>query len=724
MKKPLTLLYFLMILALAQAQNPVYDALKLARYIEPGSNPPRFILAGTGDTSRNRAIMKSTCEIINRYYNNRFQSCKEVHQHVGNYMAGDTLNPDYNPFLATFMSPGTVQEEGRRVGLGSLASSALSAVGGLDVTNLAYGLTDFLVKRTKQELNVAFFSHFRDILNDPKYRDLKALFPNTWDLLNVLGVEIYDYNKYLQNLREAFLTDLLILDQSLPGIIPNHQQFFDRHFGLAVGLNTACYITGGIKNQVHPGDILDQYPLDQFFKKPGENDYFNKNWSGSIQTLQLINESLRDTVGTAGNYWVSLQQVQTLAGNQPAFKIYLGLIYQMAKNERYQRIPFEHGSLVALLDSVNFDVDYPAWRNYISSVAQKVNTLARTMKATAETSGDSAKVESYAQYIKASADLFEYASGVTSLPHFNRLVRADLPAEMKTFFTIIGETADLASDLNRKNYTSAVNHAVIIYSLVQTKPLQADLHQFTGNQPNTEKLKESTETKSGDAPGKNLLENDLAASQDLLSKLARYGAFMTTVASAKSAGEVETAIETAALPSGSSRIKRETPFNVSLNAYTGLFIGYEQISGMTSSGFQINNFGVAAPVGVAISTGGHSFLGMFPKNEGHWSYSAFFSLLDLGAVASFRFQNSDSVAQVPTIKLQDIFSPGLFLSVGFPKCPLSLNIGAQVGPNLRSVSATENGTIVNKYQENVYWRFSAALVVDIPIFNFYTKSRE
>jgi hypothetical protein len=51
-------------------------------------------------------------------------------------------------------------------------------------------------------------------------------------------------------------------------------------------------------------------------------------------------------------------------------------------------------------------------------------------------------------------------------------------------------------------------------------------------------------------------------------------------------------------------------------------------------------------------------------------------------------------------------------------------MGAQVGPNLRKVNVEdENGDIVNKYQDNVYWRFSVSVVVDIPILNFYTKSR-
>jgi hypothetical protein len=149
---------------------------------------------------------------------------------------------------------------------------------------------------------------------------------------------------------------------------------------------------------------------------------------------------------------------------------------------------------------------------------------------------------------------------------------------------------------------------------------------------------------------------------------------------------------------------------------------------------KINSYGLATPVGIAFSWGHRVFFVPtgkegWNKSTGYygWSTSVFVSLIDIGALASFRFQNNDSIAQVPNIQLKDIVSPGLFLSIGFPKWPLSLNLGAQVGPNLRNVYVEDQdnpGQYINSYQENVYWRYSASLVVDIPIFNFYTKTRK
>ena len=185
----------------------------------------------------------------------------------------------------------------------------------------------------------------------------------------------------------------------------------------------------------------------------------------------------------------------------------------------------------------------------------------------------------------------------------------------------------------------------------------------------------------------------------------------------KNSDEVERAIEAAALPVGSSRIKRVSDFNVALNSYAGLFYGVERINGLDSGKWKPNVYGVTAPIGVSISWG-HRFL-VFPSKK-EWSTSIYLTLIDLGAVAAFRFKD-DSTSQVPTIKFENIFSPGAFLSIGIPKTPLSFNIGAQMGPNLRKVNA--DAAKGNDFSDKIYWRFSTSLVVDIPIVNFYTKTK-
>jgi hypothetical protein len=424
---------------------------------------------------------------------------------------------------------------------------------------------------------------------------------------------------------------------------------------------------------------------------------------------------LRDTLNPANRYWVSFDRVKALVGNQAAFGIYFGLLYEVAKAKRYDSVEFNNGSLVKVLDSlaVYFRNDYPEYQAFVAGIGRKVNEINELVKSSPKPASDSMAVEVFAKYARTSAELIEYATKVCELPHFDKITPRNFHQEFERHFKISYEGTDLAIDINRRNYSSAVNHAVAIYNLVRTKPIESDYYT---RYPIGGDCKKSTEQES--------MLDSLKASKNLLQILARYGSFISSVATAANSEEVGKAFESAAMPSGSSRIKRETAFNVTLDAYTGLFIGHEKISGLTD--YQcINNYGVTAPVGIAISWGAHRFLGMPTGKKGHWSYSAFISVIDIGAVASFRFQN-DSIAQVPTIHLGDIVSPGLFLSIGIPKCPLSVNLGAQVGPNLRSVNVEDKnnpGQYVNGYQDHIYIRFSASLVVDIPIFNLYTKSK-
>jgi hypothetical protein len=45
-------------------------------------------------------------------------------------------------------------------------------------------------------------------------------------------------------------------------------------------------------------------------------------------------------------------------------------------------------------------------------------------------------------------------------------------------------------------------------------------------------------------------------------------------------------------------------------------------------------------------------------------------------------------------------------------------MGVQMGPNLRTVTAAGND-----YSNSIYLRYSMSVVVDIPIFNFYSKGK-
>jgi hypothetical protein len=204
----------------------------------------------------------------------------------------------------------------------------------------------------------------------------------------------------------------------------------------------------------------------------------------------------------------------------------------------------------------------------------------------------------------------------------------------------------------------------------------------------------------------------------LLPRLLKYGSFMANMANAETSEDVKNAIDAVALPAGSARIKRETTFNIEINGFVSAFGGEEKYS-FEENGIRGARWrpvaGLTAPIGLAFSLSPpHG------KNckSGFGSFTLLGSIIDLGAITSFRFKDP-GVSELPEVKLANIFSPGAFVIYGIPRTPISFGYGWQYGPALRHID-DKAATITS---EKFYgWRFFIG--ADIPLFSIYTKPRK
>lgn len=351
------------------------------------------------------------------------------------------------------------------------------------------------------------------------------------------------------------------------------------------------------------------------------------------------------------------------------------------------------------------------------------------------------KVEKYAKYFKATVQLIQAGTQVSDLRVLKNVPQlVTLEETTKKYSSIAIEVVGITTAINQKRYAEAVNHLVATYSLVYADPAaSAAVASNNIKLTRQQKIKladnlisqnatdgsvtVSTVVTQDGSVAAEVNNKDAAASKasHVRSKLLFYGSFMVNMITAKNSDDVAEAIESAALPTGSSSIKRTVPFNVSVNAYCGLFAGNEIIKDVDDNKpfSKFNSFGLSVPIGIAFSKGDRLLPWPFcfiPVGKG-WSSSLFVSVVDLGAVAAFRFKDQ-TTEQVPTIQLKDIISPGLFWSLGIPKTPISVNLGVQTGPNLRKV--TPDG---NDYSNKLYTRYSVGACVDIPLFNLYSKPK-
>lgn len=183
-----------------------------------------------------------------------------------------------------------------------------------------------------------------------------------------------------------------------------------------------------------------------------------------------------------------------------------------------------------------------------------------------------------------------------------------------------------------------------------------------------------------------------------------YGMFIANVLKARSPAQIKQAIRMVALPPGSSRTKKESSFNISVNSYLGLYAGQEVLTLASIDDPIRPSFGLTVPIGIAISAG--------MKQSG--SLSLFFPIFDMGSVAAFRI-GSDSRLNVPPFSIENIAAPGAYLVYGFPHYPFSIGAGVQYGPQLRKI--TRNNVQI----ESSAYRFGVSVTIDVPLFNLYTK---
>jgi hypothetical protein len=204
---------------------------------------------------------------------------------------------------------------------------------------------------------------------------------------------------------------------------------------------------------------------------------------------------------------------------------------------------------------------------------------------------------------------------------------------------------------------------------------------------------------------------NLSSFQKISRKLVLYGTFMAEVSTAENSDQVKEIIKRTALPTGSSYIKKQSKFNVALNAYIGGFWGNEFLAEKNQQQWG-TIAGVYAPVGINFSKGI-----LNSKGKSFGSASFLLNIIDLGTFASFRLQDA-TTASLPEVKLKNIFAPGLGIVYGLPKIPLSIGYTYQLGPTLREINPD---VVVASAELNRRWQFFIG--VDIPLFNFYNKPR-
>ncbi|MFN0215531.1 MAG: hypothetical protein ACKVT2_14840 [Saprospiraceae bacterium] len=645
--------FFLLLACLGMSKGLIAQTL-----LDDAKNLREIFNEGTKD-SQNRPFLKrgislsaTQVDILKNYFSDTIDISS-----LSNDQFSDGLEPAFkdNPFLRVEITDqdllGITKLDKVQNGQGGTSASGFSVAGFAD------GLSRFLVKRTKQELSQAFFEDFKKTVK--KDTLLGHFCPFTKQQILLVDQDVYQFKDYLEGLRESFIADMTAM--------PGSMESFLRDTALCVKCDNKpegkvmidlLHLAQQMVNGEAPIDMID------YLARPGSaiqsadmaTEPVLYDMAGGLRFLHLVSESLRNTESADSLMpWYTGREIREMFKDPKLFRIYLGLLWQksgvvsFAGANRTETIQLRD----ILKKAAETDAILESWRNSIASFGEVTHSVQRAIRAGSNSPQTAA--DDFFRYAQSLNDLMQTVNQ-TGRILLNR--QTDLIPQEYIF--LMRQCNSLYFNIRQRNYTGAISN--VIYCL-------------------------------------NLLGKD----KKQIATMLKYANFVASIAEANSSEEVENAIELFALPPGSSRMKKQPKrFSVALNAFTGLAIGSERLTGDGS--VETKTFSaVAAPVGISCSWG----LGKAG------SLGFFVPLIDVGAVTAYRFDDKNT-GSLPELTWGNILTPGLYGVWDLPgRIPLALGGGWQVGPNLRKVTQGLNEI------EKSGTRWGVFLAVDIPVTFFY-----
>ncbi len=184
--------------------------------------------------------------------------------------------------------------------------------------------------------------------------------------------------------------------------------------------------------------------------------------------------------------------------------------------------------------------------------------------------------------------------------------------------------------------------------------------------------------------------------------------FVNDVAVSDSPESYQKAIEAFVLPVGSSSLKEKMKHYYSINAYPGILGGFEKSKNISSAWF----IGFTAPIGI--------YFQPWKLLNNRYTLGFFMPIIDIAAPVRLRLDKSNDTKTLPDFKVEDIFSPGFYISFGMKNSPLAFNLGIQYGPKLRDIPVENSSTFTSAES----YRIGLGITLDIPLLTISSKTKD
>ena len=609
------------------------------------------------------ATIKAVSEILRKYLPDDEKKTDQKSHQVLNYYY---KNNDYiKRYILHAKTEVGVADAGQSISTSE--SNDLSSSPLPEISGIADGISKFLVQRTKEELKVAFFDKLQ---NNLKKNDLDKLMPQSYSTIEDIGDEIYNYRTYLKTLHGSFENDMKLLPSNLASYVrtsDSSKMIDDKKYLLADFLDIGQLILE--EKDVHIIlDTIAEISLDSLNSVHfGNDEETRKIRQGLVLSGIISNSLLKDD---AAKSYISVPEFKEMVQDKTRINLYLGLIWQLISNADIQ---FGEKRLADYMTKEYAKPDSDELKRGFVEQFREVVEQGKNIK-------------SYMEQLKA-ADIDKRPNEKSALYY----------GIVNSIFTVAKKILDVA----KVEEDSRVYKGVKAFEASVKIPIDIKRENYSGAIVNASTL----------------LEIGLKKSEQIIAKrLMRYGGFIAAIASSTDSDEISSIIDAYALPVGSYIQKRKaSSTNIAFNAYVGLYGAKETLNiedmqiamAFSKEGLTKYSAGVTAPIGVAVSWS-------FCKHKS--SFTIFPSVLDLGAVVSYRFKDS-MTENLPEFTLENIIAPGIQASLGIPNSPIIVSGGWQKGPLLRQITIDDMMGAEPAIETVDASRWFVNISVDIPLFS-------
>lgn len=659
------------------AQYAVMDAIALGQDVAAFTKIADVPVTSDEDKREMDRLATSIATRLRNYYTPQDgnPSASEVVEHFSK----KAPNPFFGDILAKV-------ERSAQKSRATVTASETALVPGtsLSVSAAAEGFARFLLKRAQEEAAEYLLEQCASLIHE--YPEIQQLLPSSSAKL-LKELESKSVTSIVATLPECFKADMRNLPGCIVGlgemsVVENkaaekrrdaYKAFFETPSGFSAEMLALVYedIRAGRSALSLFSDIATAATnaSAQIGQPAGPSA---EQYCATLSYLRLMHLFAESFWNKEKANWIGSDLVASCFADETSRRFYFGLLYERVTMAS-EKVPIRldgRSDIVSLLAANSSKVLGAS--DLVSSLAHGLEVTNALAESIAEAGSDTAAVKSAAaRYTSAMGD---FAAAVLDPALPKKLGISEESSRISSILASMHSAVVAGLDMGRalceSDYVAAFDAALAYFESIASSP------------------------DAGEAA---------IAIDHVIAGLSRFGEVAAAIASAEDAEDVESILSTYALGPTSYRTKFNHRFSIALNAYVGADVAWD-IGGGGS--YAPDNLGAYAPLGLALSWATRC---AFPS-----SVSLFVGLLDIGAVAAYRLEDSD--AQMPDLELKDLFSGSVNLVFGVSKSPFSLGFGMRLGPALRSIGSGGETVLGDNP-----WQIHAFAGVDIPIASLFAR---